>query len=244
MNTSRPLVGARRRTGPHGLFGFLSRLPGFDGRHEDAIDALAHICTPVSMERGETLWRVGDAEGDIGILRSGVVLLRRDLADHTVTLDVVGRGTFIGLPGGPRDHSAVVHEDGTLLRIRRADLERWLADHPDAALALLQVLGAVGQRMASRLALVSMHGARARLAMLLLDLSQRFGVRDSRGTIVDVRLTHREMASLIGATRETVSVAIVELRKQGIIRTEARRVIVVDESELGRVAGIEVAAAS
>jgi CRP/FNR family transcriptional regulator len=74
--------------------------------------------------------------------------------------------------------------------------------------------------------------------MLFLDLADRFGVRDSRGVIVDVRLTHREMASLIGATRETVSVAIVELRNAGHIATEARRVIVVDERALREIAGV------
>ena len=51
------------------------------------------------------------------------------------------------------------------------------------------------------------------LASLLLELTEDFGVRDSRGVIINLKLTHKEMAALIGATRETVSFAILEDRK-------------------------------
>ena len=74
--------------------------------------------------------------------------------------------------------------------------------------------------------------AHARIASLLLDLAKTFGVRDSRGTIVNLKLTHKELAAMIGATRETVSFAIVALRKQGIVETEGKRVILLDESKL------------
>ena len=58
-----------------------------------------------------------------------------------------------------------------------------------------------------------------------------FGVRDARGTI-NLKLTHREMAYLIGATRETVSFAILDLRKSKLLLTEGRRVILLDLAAL------------
>jgi CRP/FNR family transcriptional regulator len=84
--------------------------------------------------------------------------------------------------------------------------------------------------------LICLHSARARLAGLLLDLADRFGVRDSEGVIVDLRLTHRELAALIGATRETVSVAIVELRDAGLVRTDARRAVLLNVDALREIA--------
>jgi CRP/FNR family cyclic AMP-dependent transcriptional regulator len=74
--------------------------------------------------------------------------------------------------------------------------------------------------------------AHARLASLFLDLLPRFGVRDARGTILNLKLTHREMASLIGASRETVSFAILDLRKDDLILTEDKRVVLLDEERL------------
>ena len=79
--------------------------------------------------------------------------------------------------------------------------------------------------------------AHSRLANLFLDLAEDFGVRDSRGVIVNIKLTHKEMASLIGATRETVSFAILDLRKSGLILTESKRVIILDEDGLKELVG-------
>jgi CRP-like cAMP-binding protein len=236
--TALPLVQPRRRTGGAGASGFLATLAGFDDRHRAAVEELSEVAEARRVRRGEVLWREGDVSDCVVVVRSGVVLQRRAIASHAVALDVCGRGAFLGLAGARRDHEAVMHEDGTLFVIRRADFEAWVVEHPAVAIAVIEVASGAARRMAGRLALVSMHGARARLAMLFLDLADRFGVRDSRGVIVDVRLTHREMASLIGATRETVSVAIVELRNAGHIATEARRVIVVDERALREIAGV------
>ena len=46
--------------------------------------------------------------------------------------------------------------------------------------------------------------------------------------ILNLKLTHREMASIIGASRETVSFAILDLRKRGTIQADGKRVVLVD----------------
>jgi CRP-like cAMP-binding protein len=162
------------------------------------------------------------------------------LGDREVTVDYFGRGELLGLHAGElADDEAIAHEDCTLLTVSRSDFDAWLAEHPSASRAIVRTLARACRRTRERLALVTMNGAKARLAALLLDLADRFGVRDSRGVIVDLRLTHREMASLIGATRETVSVAIVELRSEEIVRTEHRRVILLDEPKLRSLAGLD-----
>ena len=179
------------------MVGFLSRLEVFDGEGRDALHSFAALGELRRVRRGQALWEEGDASSHLVVVRSGVVLLRRHRAEHTVCLDVVGQGTFLGLEGTARAYEAVVHEDANLFFVPRAALERWLVSHPRAALAVLQLAGGQSERLASRLTLVSMHGARSRLACLFLDLAGRFGVRDSRGVILDLRLTHREMAALI-----------------------------------------------
>lgn len=238
MHAPLGLARGRRSASASGVSGFLAALPPFDGRHDDAVADLADLASATSLDRGETLWAAGAPGDTVVIVRSGVVLLSRSVAGHTVTLDVCGRGCILGLGIGPRDHDAVVHDGGTFLVVPRSSFDAWLIDHPRLAPAMVGMAADTGRRMAARLTLVSMHGAKARLALLLLDLADRFGVRDSRGTIVDVRLTHREMAALIGATRETVSVAIVELRNAGVVETEARRVVVVDPDALRDIAGL------
>ncbi|MCA9299295.1 MAG: winged helix-turn-helix domain-containing protein [Phycisphaerales bacterium] len=55
--------------------------------------------------------------------------------------------------------------------------------------------------------------------------------------MVNLRLTHKEMAAWIGATRETVSFAVTDLRREGLIETEGKRVVLLDRPALTRLAG-------
>lgn len=70
---------------------------------------------------------------------------------------------------------------------------------------------------------------RQRLVMALLELAQKFGVQDSRGTILTLRLTHEDLADLVGASRQRVTEHIRELEAQRLIVREGRRLIVVPQ---------------
>ena len=72
----------------------------------------------------------------------------------------------------------------------------------------------------------------SKLAELLLRLGQDYGVDDSRGTLVSLKITHQEMANLIGSTRETVSLTLSQFKRSGLIATEGRRVILSDREGL------------
>jgi CRP-like cAMP-binding protein len=227
-----------------GTASFLHKQLGRGRVSEDALDELAGLVEVRRCRRGKRLWSAGEPAGQVMWVRSGVVWVHQGRsgevissgAEREVSLGYYGHGALIGAePGGAagaRVDVAEAHEDATLLVLERPQLDRWLARHTGAIPAVLDAFADAARRMAARLALLGLPGARARLAGLLLDLAQRFGIRDSRGVIVDLRLTHREMAALIGATRETVSVTMVELRRAGLIRTEQRRVIILDEARL------------
>jgi CRP-like cAMP-binding protein len=68
----------------------------------------------------------------------------------------------------------------------------------------------------------------AKLADLLLGLGMEYGVEDARGTLVAIKITHQEMANLIGSTRETVSLTLSQFKRQGLITMEGRKIIITD----------------
>jgi len=72
----------------------------------------------------------------------------------------------------------------------------------------------------------------SKLAELLLRLAAEYGVDDSRGTLVALKITHQEMANLIGSTRETVSLTLAQFKRKGLIQTEGRKVIIADREGL------------
>ena len=72
----------------------------------------------------------------------------------------------------------------------------------------------------------------SKLAELLLRLGSEYGIDDSRGTLVALKITHQEMANLIGSTRETVSLTLSQFKRSGLIRTDGRKVILSDREAL------------
>lgn len=226
---------------PRSIVMFLRQLPAFERVSDDALMSLAERMELRRLERGATLWSAGDPANEVYWLRSGVVWVHQGRSiGREVSIGYFGRGTLLGLhPGGSgaqRVDDAEVHEDLAVLVVRRPIFDAWLASWPAMIPGVLHAVSELTNRMQARLALIGLHGAKARLAGLLIELTRTFGVRDSSGVIIDLRLTHRELAGLIGATRETVSVAIVELRNAGLLRTEQRRVVVTSLGALQQIA--------
>src|SRR5919112_5776661 len=66
----------------------------------------------------------------------------------------------------------------------------------------------------------------ARLAKLLQNLSDRFGETDGSATVLDIRLTHQDLANMIASTREAVSKVMSELQRDGLIEVRDRKIAI------------------
>src|SRR5690606_571972 len=132
---------------------------------------------------------------------------------HPITVAYHGRGALLGeasaLAPGRLTTWAEAHQDCTLYATPAVELERLLDREPSVARRIAALLVERQQRLEARLGLLATRSARRRLARALLDLAGDFGVRDSRGIIVNLRLTHREIGALLGTSRETASLALV-----------------------------------
>lgn len=220
---------------------FLERHPLFKGLRSSTLQTLASSARVRSVSRRGQVWAQNEPARMIHIVRSGVVRIARSATnDRELALQLRGRRSIIGLEalysGLSRHTDATAHEDAQLIGIPRDAVMNAVATDPALGIALFEDLVRYQQRVDRRTASIAYLTARARVAGLLLELAHDFGVQDSRGTIVNVRLTHREMASLVGATRETVSFAILAFRKDGLIETEHKRVVLLDRPALERAA--------
>ena len=72
-------------------------------------------------------------------------------------------------------------------------------------------------------------GLRERLAAALLDLASKFGIRDARGTILSLPLTHEDLAELVGASRQRITEHLNEFERRQMILREGRRLIVLPQ---------------
>jgi CRP/FNR family transcriptional regulator len=79
-----------------------------------------------------------------------------------------------------------------------------------------------------------------RLATLLLNLGDRFGSQENgAGTVLQVRLTHQDLANMIASTREAVSKVMSEFQRDGHIETRNRQIAILDRASLMEQASIQ-----
>ena len=135
-----------------------------------------------------------------------------------------------------RSTVAVAHEDCVLYEISGSTLDNLTKQNPRVGNSIAQLVFQRMKKLQHRIPDLINKTAHARLATVLLDLAKKFGIRDSRGIIINIKLTHRIIASLIGTTRETVSFAIVDLRRASLIQNDGKRFIITQSDALSDLA--------
>jgi len=78
---------------------------------------------------------------------------------------------------------------------------------------------------------------RERLAGALLELGTKFGAEDARGRLLTLKLTHSDLAELVGASRQRFTVQLSDFERTGVIIRDGRRLIIVTEQLLAVVQG-------
>ncbi|PYV17925.1 MAG: Crp/Fnr family transcriptional regulator, partial [Acidobacteria bacterium] len=79
---------------------------------------------------------------------------------------------------------------------------------------------------------LSYSNADSRIRAGVLQLARRHGINDARGILINLKITHDELAKMVGTSRETVTRTLTDLQKQGIIKMADRRIIVCDAKKL------------
>jgi CRP-like cAMP-binding protein len=187
----------------------------------------------IDVRRRRFVYRAGDeADALFAILRGRIKLCR--LESHTereAVIDILSVGSLFGesalySPAGCRENCAVSYETCTLLKIPAEQFklamaeELWLRDYT------FRLIGQRLEHAEQRLADFALNAIPARLDRLLADFSNRYGVRESEGVLIDIPLPHREIASIVGSTRESVTVRLNAMRREGTIEFVNRRILV------------------
>jgi CRP-like cAMP-binding protein len=165
---------------------------------------------------------------------AGEFKLVRGGEDEALIADFLAPGELHGvgaiLLGRDHDLSAVALDDSAALLIPAADFRRALELHP-RTFRLIAALGAVQNRvLRDRLHEAATLDVHRRLHLALLRLARRFGRRGPRGAAIELRVTHRELGQYIGASRENVSLALARLKRDGLLATAGRRLVVLKSS--------------
>jgi len=110
-------------------------------------------------------------------------------------------------------------------------LKEAIADDPNLYKDLFGICGVRLHSTLHGLENLTLSNSYHRVAHEVLFLAKKFGVKKAKGTEIQVQLTHQDLADILSLTRETVSTAMVQLRKNKLITT-AKLIVVPDMEKL------------
>ncbi|MFQ6134103.1 MAG: Crp/Fnr family transcriptional regulator [Armatimonadota bacterium] len=215
----------------------LSQINVFDDLSSDQMEEIIALAQPLQVARDEILFSPDEEAGSIYLLRSGKVKLSKVADDgKEITMAILQAGDVFGefaIAGADtQDLFAEVVEDASLYVIPWPDLEALIGRKPQVALMLVRALSERLRRAESQIEDLVFRSVPERVASLVLKLAEEHGRVSARGITIDLRLTHQDIANMVGATRETVTNVLNDLRSAGAIEIEQKHVRVLDQAAL------------
>ncbi len=123
----------------------------------------------------------------------------------------------------------------TVVLLPGEDVRQFMENCPQLAIGVTKLIGFRRARIERRLRSLLFRSNRDRLIQLLLELAEQYGKKQTIGILVGISLTHQELASIIGATRESVTMILGDLQSEGLIEIARQRLRILD---LRRMAGM------
>ena len=199
---------------------------------------LEQLGTRTRFRKHEVMFRAGSDGRDVYVLMSGrVKVYALSPAGRAVTLWFCLPGEVFGLAemtrSSPRTVFAEACTDAEVLILPCDRLRARLMSDAATAMQLVDMLSSRLRQLSDALLNLIADDVNTRVAKLLLRLHARYGrPLETGGFLLDLPLTHQEMADMIGTTRQSVSSAVTHFRQQGLLTTTGHRFCLTDPERL------------
>ncbi len=216
---------------------YLKRCDLFEKLTPEQAEGIERRAVTRRFAKGEFIYVPGDPCQNVLVVVRGRVKIKGITPDgKEFILAFIDEGEIFGelalVDEAPRSEFAEAADPTELLAIPRDELFRLVESRPDLALQISKLVGLRRRRIESRLRNILFRNNRQRVAGVLLELLESHGERDGPCWLIRLKLSHQEIASLIGATRETVTIVLGQLQLDGLIRVRRRAITVVDRDGL------------
>jgi len=186
----------------------------------------------------DVVFAPGDPDDKLYFLLEGTVRLYKIYGDYkeATTALLKDSGVFGKLSlaeGRLQDVFAEAITDARVVGAQKSILTEVVRRHPGFAMKLFFSFTERLRQSDEVIESLLHREVSVRLATLLLNLSDRFGEDNGAGTVLDVHLTHQDLANMIASTREAVSKVMSEFQREGYIETRNRKIII--RPKLGKI---------
>lgn len=193
------------------------------------VERIGGFLSERKYRKGSTVFARGDPGDALYIVKEGLVKLVAHSGRGTETiLHILPPGSLFGellLSEENREFTAIAESDAAVAALPRENLARLLSSVPAFSMNFIRLLSRRLAKVEREFAGFGHTWSYHRLAGTLLKLAREHGVESPGGTVIPIRLTHEELANLIGTTRETVTTQMGRFRRMGMIRREGKGLV-------------------
>lgn len=226
----------------------VKQCPLFDAMEGEDLRALTDLANVVSYGPMEIIPSDTFSEQSVWVVKRGHIKLNySDVNGRQAAVLLLSPGDFFGSlnppPASARakplaeafgEHCETLTA-ACLCRFPRNRFDTFLKRHPDLALRLAHATFDRIARLQIRLADLMTRSAESRLALVLLELALLAGHQTPRGLVIDVPVTHADLAQLIGTSREMVSYVMRRFRDEGYLESGRKEILLLDPRSLEEV---------
>lgn len=186
------------------------------------------------IEKGTFLFREGSQADEMYIVQSGILQVSKIIPDgRELTIRMCSKGDFVGelnLFSASSRYllSARVAESGEVAVIMKDVLEEKLSQDLALSFEFIQWMSLQFRKTQTKFRDLVLHGKKGALYSTLIRISNSYGIRTTKGILVELPFTNQELANFCGTSREVVNRLLSELRKSGIISIDKGSITIHD----------------
>ncbi len=220
-------------------FWFLKNCSLFDRLSGPQVQRLESVSKARQFKRGSLIYLPSDENDSVLLLAAGRVKIYHVTGEgKQALLAIIDPGELFGelaiFDGGMREEYAEAMEKSTVVLIPGDEIQRLMEEHSNVSLGVTKLMGLSRRRVERRLKSLLFRSNRERVVHLLLELAEKYGRMEPDGVNIGIKLSHQDLANIIGSTRETVTVVLGDLQAERSVTIKRRQIVLTNISRLAQ----------
>lgn len=207
----------------------LQNVPLFQELSEEELFGLAPLFTEKKVKKGRILFLEGETGEEMYLIKTGVVKIYRLDDAKEIILALFREGDFFGemaliQEGLTRSATAETLDACVMYTLKRSVFAQYLEKSPKLCLKLLETTMERLRKANEQIYDLTFLGVRSRIMKTIVRLSEEHGTPTKDGLLIDVKLTHQQLANMVGTVRESVTKVLQELLDEGSIEIDKKKI--------------------
>jgi CRP/FNR family transcriptional regulator len=214
----------------------LKTIPLFASLNEAELENVSQLFKERRYKKNDIIFFEEDTGHYMYFVKEGRVKVSRLLPNgKEMILAFHEAGEYFGemaLIDGGTSPASVTAVDVTTIYVMSAEEFSFLLNHPKMNQVILRTLSDRCRDAWAQIEVLTFHNADARIRTAFYHLTKKRGVKTPEGTKIPMKLTHREIADIVGISRETATRVLSHLQEEGLIKVETRHFVIKDPDRL------------